>query len=52
METIDVYCVICEGLFETIVDMNDHCCSNDCYETYYSLEYRRDIKIKNLLNND
>ena len=50
METIETYCTVCEGTYETLVDMNDHCCSFDCYETYYSLEYRRDIKINNILN--
>ena len=50
METISIYCCVCEGPFETMVDMNDFCCSNNCYETYYSLEYRRDIKINNILN--
>lgn len=50
MGTISIYCCVCEGPFETMVDMNDFCCSNNCYETYYSLEYRRDIKINNILN--
>ena len=50
MEYIEVYCVVCENHFETLIHFNDFCCCNDCYETYYSLEYRRDIKIKNILN--
>jgi hypothetical protein len=50
METIETYCTVCEGYFETLVDFNDFCCCSECYETYYSIEYRRDMKINNLLN--
>ena len=37
------------GILPDLAD-NQYMISADCYETYYSLEYRRDIKINNILN--
>lgn len=50
MSCVEVECVVCNTYFDTLVVFNDFCCSMECYETYYSLEYIRDRKINNILN--
>lgn len=56
LEPIEIRCVICDSLYETLYVVEDgrpydFCCSIGCYDKYHSLPYIRERKIDNILDN-